>query len=64
MHLTDRQLTALKLYADGNPQKTVAKLMFVEEKTVHRHLDRAKQANNCRNTAQLIAMAFREGLLK
>ena len=63
MHLTDRQLKALKLYADGHPQKTVAKLMNVELKTVGAYFEQARYVNQCGNTAQLIAMAFREGLL-
>ena len=64
MHLTERQLKALTLYAEWHPQKTAAKLMNVELKTVGAYFEQARYINKCTNTAQLIAMAFREGLMK
>lgn len=64
MQLSDDQALALKIYTNGHPLKVVADRMGIPTRSAQELIAKAKRANGCSNTAQLIAQAFRFGQLR
>ncbi len=63
VEFSEREITILKLIADGHTNHEIADLIFTSKRTVEGHrqamIDRAK----VRNTASLIRFAMRQGVL-
>lgn len=61
--LTNRELEALGLVADGYTYPEAARLMGVSLSTIQNHLKAARRSLRARCTAHAVARAFRRGLL-
>jgi len=62
--LTDRELEVLKLAAEGATNDTIAKKLFVSEKTVKSHLSSIFRKLDVTNRTQAAAKALREGIVQ
>lgn len=64
MRLTQSQKEVLEQVIEGKTGKVIASELKKSESNVSMILHRAKLENGAENTFQLVAMAFREGILK
>lgn len=62
--LTPRERDVMKAAAHGDDNDTIAAAMFISPLTVKTHLARAMQKMQARDRAQLVAFAYRSGLLQ
>lgn len=62
-NITESQLAALKNVVNM-PPKVAALKMGISESTMEKHLRGAREALGCRHTAQAIARAIKQGLIK
>jgi DNA-binding NarL/FixJ family response regulator len=60
--LTDRELDVLRLVADGLNNTTIARRLFLSEKTVRNHVSNVLAKLEVTDRAQVIARAHRAGL--
>lgn len=60
--LTTRQTEVLRLVADGHPDKEIASLLCISEKTVEFHKANIRKQLSLRSTAELTRFAIRNGL--
>ncbi|WP_405152637.1 LuxR C-terminal-related transcriptional regulator [Paenibacillus sp. FSL K6-0108] len=61
--LTERESTVLKLLADGYDNKKIASLLFLSEYTVRDYVSSLMTKLRAKNRTQVVAYAFRWGLL-
>lgn len=61
--LTVREFEILRLLAQGKILNDIAALLFLTQKTVANHQSMIKQKLGCENSAQLVLIAMRAGLL-
>lgn len=61
--MTPKQLEALKNVVNM-PNKVAASKMGITESTLEKHLAGARESLGCRHTAQAIARAIKQGLIK
>lgn len=62
--LTKRETEAVQYAAYGLRSTDIAEAMHIFKSTVDRYLMDARHKYAARNTTQLVAMAFREGIIK
>lgn len=62
--LTPRERDVMTAAAHGDDNDTIAAAMFISPLTVKTHLARAMQKMQARDRAQLVAFAYRSGLLQ
>jgi len=62
--LTPRERDVMTAAANGDDNDTIAAAMFISPLTVKTHLARAMQKMQARDRAQLVAFAYRSGLLQ
>uniref|UniRef100_A0A942SY49 Response regulator transcription factor n=1 Tax=Neobacillus citreus TaxID=2833578 RepID=A0A942SY49_9BACI len=62
--LTPRERDVMAAAANGDDNDTIAAAMFISPLTVKTHLARAMQKMQARDRAQLVAFAYRSGLLQ
>jgi len=60
--LTTRQTEVLRLVADGHPDKEIASMLCISEKTVEFHKANIRKQLSLRSTAELTRFAIRNGL--
>jgi DNA-binding NarL/FixJ family response regulator len=63
-NLTPRERDVMTAAAHGDDNDTIAAAMFISPLTVKTHLARAMQKMQARDRAQLVAFAYRSGLLQ
>jgi DNA-binding CsgD family transcriptional regulator/tetratricopeptide (TPR) repeat protein len=61
--LTERELTVVRLLADGKSNRMIAETLYVTEKTVEHHLSRIYSKLNVTGRGEAGAFAVRNGLL-
>lgn len=61
--LTDRELQVLRLIVHGKSTKEIARSLNISVNTVSTHRTRIGRTLNCRNTAELVTYAIRNGLM-
>ena len=61
--LTYREIELIKELTEGCTTREIARKFFISEKTVERHKNNIFHKLNVKNTAQLIKVAFKNGLL-
>jgi|APTNR8051073442_1049403.scaffolds.fasta_scaffold00614_14 DNA-binding NarL/FixJ family response regulator len=61
--LTKREADVLRLVADGKTSQQVASELFVSKETVETHRKNLLSKTGCKNVAELIRWAVREGLV-
>jgi DNA-binding NarL/FixJ family response regulator len=61
--LTQRQRQFVQLYAEGRPQKQIAALLSLSEKTVEFHKHHIMRAFNIQSNADLVLFAVKQGLV-
>ena len=61
--LTVRELQVLRLIVQGKSIKDIARSLSISVNTVSTHRTRIGRTLNCRNTAELVAYAIRNGLV-
>jgi DNA-binding NarL/FixJ family response regulator len=64
MHLTPRELTALKLMADGKSNKEIASELGISDRTVKTHLGHLFEKLNVTSRTEAIKVASRRGLVR
>jgi len=64
MHLTPRELTALKLMADGKSNKEIANELGISDRTVKTHLGHLFEKLNVTSRTEAIKVASRRGLVR
>ncbi len=64
MHLTPRELTALKLMADGKSNKEIANELGISDRTVKTHLGHLFEKLNVTGRTEAIKVASRRGLVR
>lgn len=62
--LTAREMDVLHLIAEGKSNKEVASLLHISENTANYHVKNILAKLHLRNRAQVVAYAYREGILK
>jgi DNA-binding NarL/FixJ family response regulator len=62
--LTPRELQILRLIVSGKAVKEIADLLGISVNTVSAHRTRIGRTLKCRNNAELVAFAFRNGLVQ
>jgi DNA-binding NarL/FixJ family response regulator len=62
--LTQMELAAVELLADGWTDGEIAQRIFVSDRTAKNYIQRARLKLNASNRAHLVTRAFRAGLLK
>ncbi|MEX2315004.1 MAG: LuxR C-terminal-related transcriptional regulator, partial [Thermomicrobiales bacterium] len=60
--LTRREVEVLRLVADGRPNREIADLLFISEKTVARHLTHIFTKLDVESRTQAAAWAYRQGV--
>lgn len=63
IHLTDRESVILGLLAEGYDNKKIGRLLFLSEHTVREYVSRLMTKLKAKNRTQVVASAFRLGLL-
>lgn len=63
-HLTERESTILGLLAEGHDNKRIGELLFLSEHTVRDYVSSLLTKLKAKNRTQVVASAFRLGLLK
>ena len=61
--LTRREREVLALLIDGKKSEDISKLLFISKQTVDSHRKNLLNKTNCLNTASLISMAIKKGLV-
>ena len=61
--LTERELQVLRLIVHGKSTKEIARSLDISVNTVSTHRTRIGRTLNCRNTAELVTYAIRNGLM-
>lgn len=61
--LSAREVEVLRLVASGKTNKVIAKLLFLSEKTIHRHVSNIFHKTNSRSRAAATAYAYEKGLV-
>ncbi|MBC7216787.1 MAG: response regulator transcription factor [Candidatus Caldatribacterium sp.] len=61
--LSQRELEVLALVVQGKDNRTIARELFISEKTVKNHVNRILEKLGVASRLQLVVLAFREGLL-
>lgn len=61
--LTKREVDVLKLVADGKTSQQVAEELFVSKETVETHRKNLLSKTGCKNVAELIRWAVKDGLV-
>ena len=61
--LSERELSCLRLLADGHSDEDIAERLGIAARTVRFHIDKAKRALNASSRAHMIAVALRANLL-
>lgn len=64
VHLTEREHSILMLLSEGYDNKRIAKLLFLSEHTVRDYVSSLMKKLNAKNRTQVVASAFRKGLLQ
>ena len=64
MHLTPRELTALKLMADGKSNKEIGNELGISDRTVKTHLGHLFEKLNVTSRTEAIKVASRRGLVR
>ena len=64
MHLTPREMTALKLMADGKSNKEIANELGISDRTVKTHLGHLVEKLNVTSRTEAIKVASRRGLVR
>jgi len=64
MHLTPREMTALKLMADGKSNKEIANVLGISDRTVKTHLGHLFEKLNVTSRTEAIKVASRRGLIR
>ncbi|HEX8030447.1 MAG TPA: response regulator transcription factor [Vicinamibacterales bacterium] len=64
MHLTPRELTALRLMADGKSNKEIANELGISDRTVKTHLGHLFEKLNVTSRTEAIKVASRRGLVR
>lgn len=64
MHLTPRELTALKLMADGKSNKEIGNELGISDRTVKTHLGHLFEKLNVTSRTEAIKIASRRGLVR
>jgi DNA-binding NarL/FixJ family response regulator len=62
-HLTPRQREIVQMCAEGRPMKEIAGHLNLSEKTIEFHKHHIMQIFNLHNTADLVLLALKEGLI-
>ncbi|MFK9091967.1 LuxR C-terminal-related transcriptional regulator [Bacillus salipaludis] len=63
LHLTERESTILELLAEGYDNKKIGELLFLSEHTVRDYVSSLMTKLKAKNRTQVVASAFRLGLL-
>ncbi|GGE61514.1 LuxR C-terminal-related transcriptional regulator [Priestia taiwanensis] len=63
IHLTEREYSILGLLAEGYDNKKIGALLFISEHTVREYVSRLMTKLKAKNRTQVVAFAFRLGLL-
>jgi DNA-binding NarL/FixJ family response regulator len=61
--MTPRQREIVQLLAEGRPNKEVASLLDLSEKTVEFHKQHIRQSFNLHSNADLVLFAVKQGLI-
>lgn len=61
---SEREYQILSLSADGLNAEEIGERLFISKRTVENHRKNMIEKVNCKNMVELIAWAFREGVLK
>jgi DNA-binding NarL/FixJ family response regulator len=61
--LSPRELEVLRLVAAGNTNKSIAKQLFLSEKTIDRHMSNIFAKTNVTSRAGATAFAYQHGLV-
>jgi DNA-binding NarL/FixJ family response regulator len=61
--LTAREIQVLQLLAQGHPQDTIAKELFISEKTVATHIQRIITKLGVHSRTEAVAFAYKTGLV-
>lgn len=61
--LTPREIDVLRLVADGNRNRDVARLLFISEETVKVHVKRAMEKLGAADRTQAVTIAIRRGII-
>jgi len=61
--LTDRQLTVLRLTADGHTNLEIGEALFVSRRVVTNDLEQVRKFLGARTTIHAVAQAYRTGVL-
>src|SRR5699024_14137 len=61
--LTPRELDVLRELADGATNADLSQRMFLSEATIKTHISRMLMKTGCHDRAQLVALAYRSGLV-
>lgn len=64
VNLTLRELEVLKLVAQGASAKAIARTLAIASRTVETHINHIKIKTRSRNSAHLVAMAMKDGLIE
>lgn len=62
-HFTAREMEVLRLLANGMPSKEIAKELFISTHTVNNHRKNMLKRAGLKNTAELIKLGLKSGLL-
>lgn len=63
-NLSRREIEVLKLMADAPTNTDLARILFVSESTVKTHISRLLMKTGSHDRAQLVALAYRSGLVR
>lgn len=63
LHLTERESTILNLLAEGHDNKKIGELLFLSEHTIRDYVSNLMTKLKAKNRTQVVASAFRLGLL-
>jgi DNA-binding NarL/FixJ family response regulator len=63
LDLTKRELEVLRLIADGQSNREIARQLFVSEETVKSHMRNVLARLQARSRANAVAIALRHGLI-
>ena len=64
LDLSDSELAALSLMAEGHTYETAAKRMHASRETLKQYLQRAMRKLGANNTTHAVAIAYRHGQLR
>ena len=61
--LTKREVEIVRCLAEGNSDREISELLFIAQNTVRTHRNNIRKKLDCKNTAQLVALCIRNGLI-